>query len=247
MPTLIYCADGNPRYISIAANEPDENDKRKYGEHHFLIGAQMPRKVYRDNLYFIDVHPQKLPKQPVYVNRVKRYRPFLASVHDWTEMSRFDEIMMRAEEISQYADNVLLIPKVPGGIKLLPRTINKKPVILGYSVSTDHGSTPVEKNEFAGWPIHLLGGSPHEQMRLFREFSRIADVVSVDGNMHNKMANRYCAFWDPTKSTSRGYWPTIEEYDKKRWGDGSVSADAPYEAFRRSCENIWIEWQRIVK
>lgn len=249
-PTLIYCADGNSRYIEIAENKADKNDKRKYGSHHFKLGAQMPRKVYTDDLYFIDVHPKKLPPQPVYVSKLRKYRPVMASVHDWDEMRRFEEIMMRAEEIAQYTDNVVIIPKVLGGIQRLSRALGKtktvggKRVILGYSVATDHGSTPVDKKEFKDWPVHLLGGSPHKQMRLFKEFSEFAEVVSLDGNMHNKMANRHCAFWDPLKQTPRGYWSTLEKFDGERWGDGGDSADAPYEAFRRSCHNIYALWNQ---
>jgi len=232
IPKLIYCAGGNRRFAQIAI------------EAGFLFGSQMPQTVYYSP-YFIDLDPNRLPKQPAYIARLRKHWPVMASVHDWSEDRRLGEILMRAEEIAQFTDNVLLIPKVPGGISKLPRTINNKQVILGYSVPTKHGKTDIDITEFTGWPVHLLGGSPQRQMELFKEFSQIAEVISVDGNMHQLMAVKHCAFFDPSKQTKQGYWPSIKLFDGKQWGDGSNKADAPYEAFRRSCKNIRKAWQNV--
>ncbi len=57
------------------------------------------------------------------------------------------------------------------------------------------------------------------------------------------MATKHNAFFDPQKQTSRGYFPTLKEFDGVKWGDGSETADAPYEAFQRSCHNIMAMWQ----
>jgi len=233
-PILCYCADGNPRFADIAI------------EHGFKYGSQMPRKCYRQP-WFIDVNPKKLPKQPVYIARLRKWRPYMASVHDWSEERRLPEILMRAEEIARYCERVLLIPKVHGGVALLPREIGGKLVVLGYSVPTSHGATTVEPREFAGWPVHLLGGSPQRQMELFQEMTGLgADVVSIDGN-YAQMMTRHNQFWVPgTADYARNrYWPTIIEADSQPWGDGSKTADAPYEAFRRSCENIMNTWETI--
>lgn len=56
------------------------------------------------------------------------------------------------------------------------------------------------------------------------------------------MAVRWGQFWAPGNATYAldRYWPRLREADGERWGD-----DAPYEAFRRSCENIVREWERI--
>lgn len=45
------------------------------------------------------------------------------------------------------------------------------------------------------------------------------------------------------KMTKRGYWPTLNEKDGQKWGNGGKNADAPYEAFRRSCKAIVDMWQ----
>lgn len=233
-PTLIYCADGNKRFANIAI------------EAGFKYGSQMPRKCYIDDPYFIDVNPKKLPKQPVYIARLRRYRPVMASVHDWFEERLLSTILLRAEEVAQYTERVILIPKVPG-IRNLPKFINGKLVVLGYSVPTTHGKTDLPLEDFAGWPIHLLGGSPLQQVNLFKQLSKIADVVSVDGNYAHKMARRNQFFvWDGSATYARNrYWPTIIEADGKPWGDGSKTAGAPYEAFRRSCQSIIEMWSEL--
>jgi hypothetical protein len=92
--------------------------------------------------------------------------------------------------------------------------------------------------EFGNRPVHLLGGSPHEQWRL----TNYLNVVSVDGNMCQMMATRHSAFYDPLKQTKRGHWPSLRDFDGDKWGDGSKNANAPYEAFERSCRNIMAMW-----
>lgn len=215
MPDLIYCADGNRRFAEIAI---------KAG---FLYGAQLPRTVYFQP-WFAD-QDFKRPRYVGYIQALRKHRPYMASVLDIEEYRRLDEYLMRAEEVSQYCQVVMLIPKVSGIIKELPREINGKLIRLGYSVPTRFGKTDVPLNEFDGWPVHLLGGSPKKQKHLAQQMN----VVSCDGNYAQLMATRYCEFWDGEK------WRELADYG------GKVEQDAPYEAFRRSCENIMAMWHRL--
>ena len=56
-----------------------------------------------------------------------------------------------------------------------------------------------------------------------------------------KLALRLNAFW--VNGAARGakdrYWPQLQEAD----GGATWGKDAPYEAFRRSCENILNAWR----
>lgn len=243
--TLYYCADGNRRFAEIAIN-PD----KRYGVHNFRYGAQLPKTVYFKP-EFAD-QDFKNPRYVDYIQALKKHRPYMASVLDIMELRRLDEYIMRAEEISQYCQVIMLIPKVHGIIQRLPKEINGKPVRLGYSVPTRFGGTTVPQKEFDDWSIHLLGGSPMEQYRLSQEMS----VVSCDGN-YAQLMSRYNQFFLPKFLWNKKYiskveggfiknpiWPTILEFDDKKWGDGSNTADAPYEAFMRSCQNIWQMWHR---
>lgn len=224
---LIYCADGNRRFAEIAI------------EHGFKYGAQLPPRGLHFPPWFCDQDWQN-PDREIYMTGLAKYRPHMASVLDWERLEQLPEVLAWAEEAAQYIEVVMIIPKVIGGVPRIPDTIGGKPVRLGYSVPTKFGGTALNYWEFGNRPVHVLGGSPHKQRRL----TGFLNVVSIDGNMHHKMATRICAFWDPTKKiSSRGYWPTIQEYDGRVWGDGSATADAPYEAFRRSCENIIKMWR----
>ena len=224
-PALIYCGGGNPRFWRIATNAG------------FRYGAQLPDTVYGP-LYFADQDWRK-PNRESYMAALERYKPTMATVLDWEHKGQLSEVLDWAEEAAQYVERVIIIPKVIGGVPRIPRRINDRDVVLGYSVPTKYAGTELPIWSFTGWPVHLLGGSPHRQMEIYAYLRLIADVVSVDGNMHNKMATTRCAFWRD-KSGLKGKWVSLKEADGREWAQ-----DAPYEAFRRSCENIMIAWKLL--
>jgi hypothetical protein len=219
---LIYCAGKNKRFSDIALAAG------------FQLGAQVPCAVYH-KLWFCD-QDWKRPNRQAYMQALAHHRPHMASVLDLERPEQLGEVLSWAEEAAQYCACVMLIPKVHGIIKSLPRQIGGASVILGYSVPTKHGGTLVWPSEFDGWPIHLLGGSPQAQMR---HAARFRNVVSADGNMANKMATTWGAYWMPGTSTDPKdrYW---QKLDRGEW-----SNDAPIEAFRRSCEHIMEAWRAL--
>lgn len=190
----------------------------------FTYGAQLPRTVYFTP-QFVDQN-WKAPNLERYVQAVAKWRPRMATVLDWERREQLPEILAWAETIAAYTETVIIIPKVVSGIHLLPRAIGGKPIRLGYSVPTKFSGTPVALSEFVGWPTHLLGGSPKRQIYL----SAFLNVISADGNYAQMMATRYNEFWNGQK------WQELSDY-------GKVEKDAPYEAFRRSCENIMRMWE----
>jgi hypothetical protein len=215
MIELIYCADGNRRFAEIAINAG------------FLYGAQLPNTVYFPP-FFVDQN-WKRPDRERYVDALKKHKPHMASVLDWERPDQLSEVLAWAEEAAQYVNVVMLIPKVHHGVSLLPRSIGGKAVRLGYSVPTKYGGTDLFLSEFIGWPMHLLGGSPRKQLKL----SSYLNVVSADGNYANKMAVRFCEYWDGRR------WCELKD------ATGFVETDAPYEAFRRSCENTIRAWRQL--
>jgi hypothetical protein len=229
-PTLIYCGGGNKRFYKIATAVG------------FEYGARLPDTVY-GSLYFAD-QDWKNPNREAYMAALAAYRPVMATVLDWERIEQLPEVLSWAEEAAQYVECVLIVPKVIGGIPNLPRWINGKLIVLAYSVPTKYAGTELPVWAFAGWPVHLLGGSPHRQIETWRYLNAISDVISIDGNMINKMATRNCQFWMPgTAYYARNrWWPTMVEADNALWGRG-----APYEAFRRSCANIMAAWNAIVQ
>lgn len=249
MPEIIYCADGNKRFAKIAIDCG------------FTYGAQLPNKVYFKP-DFTDQDWQK-PDLKKYAKAVKVYRPRLATVLDWERWSQLGIVMYWVFKIAPYVrEAIIIIPKVrfvrSGWQSYIPKSIMGLEVRLGYSVPTRFSGTSVSLTDFLGWPIHLLGGSPLSQAHLAglnQNNNRLIDapklnVVSVDGNYHQAMAIRHNRFFVPDGSaryaTDR-YWPTLCETDGTRWGDGSNTSDAPYEAFRRSCVSIMKMWNDEAK
>ncbi|MEJ2735437.1 MAG: hypothetical protein P8189_18040 [Anaerolineae bacterium] len=232
-PTLIYCARGNNRFAQIAI------------EAGYRYGARLPDTVYHP-LYFAD-QDWKHPRRDKYMQGLAQHRPHMATVLDWEREDQLADVLDWAEEAAQFVDQVVIIPKVPGGIPRLPLQIGPATVVLGYSVPTKYGGTPLPLWAFAGRPVHLLGGSPHAQMECWRYLAPIAQVVSADGNMAQMMATRYCQFWTPGTARRRyrarnRYWPTIREANG---GTPVEGTDLPYKAFRLSCANIKQAWEEL--
>ena len=223
-PTLVFCAGGSRRNTAIAL------------EHGFRYGARLPSTVHAP-LYFAD-QDWKRPVRDTYVRAVAKHRPTMATVLDWEREEQLAEVLGWAEDVAPHVELVQLIPKVIGGASRLPRAIGGRPIVLGYSAATSYGGTAVPIWEFAGWPVHILGGSPHRQMLLWRYLSAIADVVSIDGNVMQKLARRGC-FWSAQKGR-HGHWVSVREADGFGWAE-----DTPYEALRRSCVNVVEAWGRL--
>ena len=220
---LIYCSAGNKRFSDIA------------NQAGFLLGAQIPGTVYSQP-FFCD-QDWKRPDRVRYMAGLAEHRPAMATVLDWERQEQFHEVMDWAAEAAQYADAVLIIPKIPDTVERIPWRIGGKPVIIGYSVPTAFGGTTVPIWELEGRAVHLLGGSPHRQMREYAAISGIAHVVSADGNMAQKMAVKRCQYWVSVGFGKDGHW--------QKMGNRGIP-DMTFEAFRRSCQNITAGWKSIL-
>jgi hypothetical protein len=220
---LIYCANGNRRFAEIAIG------------HGFLYGAQMPGTVYFPPV-FCD-QDWKRPNRQIYMAKLAEHRPYIASVLDLERPAQLAEVLGWAEDAAQWVEVIMIIPKFFGAIDLLPRVVAGKTVRLGYSVPTKFGGTEVPVWEFAGWPVHLLGGSPQRQMGM----CSYLNVVSADGNYAQKMAIQYGQFWTPgdARYAANRYWPKLSE------AGNLVNDDMPYVAFERSCKNIMTAWASL--
>jgi len=150
-----------------------------------------------DNDYFNYNHE-------LHLDAVKRLKPKYCTVRDIMSRSQceeagikyydFETIMVWAEELLQYAENVIVIPKYDC-IKDIPERF-----MLGYSVPTSHGGTPLPIEMFAGRRVHLLGGSPNKQIAYWQRIPD--DVVSIDNNYILKMAKFGQAWFPDGKSRS---------------------------------------------
>lgn len=94
-----------------------------------------------------------------------------------------------AEELAEFAQHIIVIPKVD----CLDRVPSK--FILGYSIPTSHGGTPLPAKSFKGRAVHLLGGSWKSQLSYLAELGD--DVTCLDNNYVQNIARQYGEFVDP--------------------------------------------------
>jgi N-acetylglutamate synthase-like GNAT family acetyltransferase len=217
MTDLIYCADGNKRFADTAV---------RYG---FRYGAQLPNTVYHEP-FFTDQN-WKNPNREKYMAALSQYRPALATVLDLEREDQLEDVLSWADEAAAIvSEAVIIIPKEMSIIDRLPQTIQGKQVRLGYSVPTRFGGTCVPVWEFGRRPVHLLGGSPSEQLKL----RAYLNVASADGNYSTKIAINYGKAW----LNDLG-WVNPADLNLYERGLGDVM----YFSFELSCLNIKAAWQ----
>ncbi len=104
------------------------------------------------------------------------------------EWFSFDQIMRWAEEVEQRAERVIVIPKYDCIADIPER------YVLGYSVPSSHGGTPLLTDLFRGREVHLLGGSWKQQIKYWIDLWD--EVVSLDNN-HCQKVSQYGTFYYP--------------------------------------------------
>jgi hypothetical protein len=140
----------------------------------------------------------KLYDHAEHVRVVSLYHPKYCTVRDIMSEEQCKEsgiayyplelILEWAEELSECADKVIVIPK----IDVLDKIPEK--FMLGYSVPTSYGGTPLPIESFRGRNVHLLGGSPNKQIAFWQRIPD--DVISLDNNYILKMA-KFGQVWMP--------------------------------------------------
>ena len=115
-----------------------------------------------------------------------------------------EQILDWAEELNQYAENVIVIPKYD--------CLDKIPdhFVLGYSIPTSHGGTLLEAELFRGRRVHLLGGSWRRQLDFLSFLGD--DIVSLDNNYLGRIATQFGQFSDEngfTRSLTDAGHPTL--------------------------------------
>jgi len=213
---LIYSGANNKLFSDIAL------------KYNFKLGARLPTTVYYDDLYFADQNWHQ-PNKFKYIKSIKKHNPYKATVKDIETKNDLCTALDWSRAIAKYVHEIIIIPKVTGIIKHLPRQINNTQVILGYSIPSSYGSTNVPIWEFKGWDIHLLGGGPGKQIELFMYLDNIGNVISLDINSISKAA-MFGSWWD------NGWHNNNTDKDK----------DFIYRLFEKSCIGIMKAWENIL-
>jgi hypothetical protein len=142
----------------------------------------------RHKVVFVDCDYKKYNHKK-HLKSIKEFKPKYATVRDIMSKNQCEEagieyfplsqILNYAHELNDYAENVILIPKMDV-IDRIP-----KEFMLGYSIPTSHGGTELPIESFEDFKVHLLGGSWKKQLW---HIERYSNVVSCDNNMVNKRA-----------------------------------------------------------
>lgn len=176
MIDLIYCAGSNDRLMR-AANDAG-----------WLLGARSDRASYGHRLAFIDIH-YRAPDFTRHLQRVAAEQPRYAVVPDLSEkeVSAADvaRALGQADKLAQHCDVPLIVPKRSGQLALIPQRY-----AIAYSVPSSYGGAQFGPWLLRGRRVHLLGGSPSTQRRIYRYLRGEADVMSVDSNMAQKVLGK---------------------------------------------------------
>lgn len=172
----------------------------KYGiqSHNYRLCPYTHELSGRHEVAFVD-NEYSLYDHARHLAVVKEFKPKYATVRDIMNPAQcarakiayfeFEQILDWAEELRAYAQNVIMIPKYDC-LDRIPEHF-----MLGYSIPTSHGGTPLPVSAFSGRRVHLLGGSWKAQIEHLELLGD--DVVSLDNNYIASVATQYAAACDP--------------------------------------------------
>ncbi len=208
---LIYCAGGNRRLLASAYDAG------------WLLGVRSDKLSYGLPIAFVDIH-YRVPDWPRHLRRVAREQPRYAVVPDLSEtVVSEDDVMralMQADELANYCETPLVVPKLAAQLPLIPARY-----AIAYSVPSTYGGAQFGPWLLNGRRVHLLGGSPSTQRRIYRYLRGVADVMSVDGNMAQKVLGKL------------NYWSRSNVWRKAPRGSDYM------DCWRQSLANIAAMWR----
>lgn len=215
-PDLIYTSGDNALLAKITL------------EAGWLVGMRSDKSACVP-ISFMDID-YRLPDFDRHLSMVKEHRPKIAVVPDLSDTYVCPDDIRRAlhqtERLTPYCETVLIIPKLSKQIDLIPASFR-----IGYSLPSSNGGAKYGVWKLEGRNIHLLGGSPQLQRKLYQHCA----VLSVDGNMSQKMAFRFSKYW----VNRTPYWV---DHPLKHFGE----ANLPYKCIQLSLKNIKDAWLNVL-
>ena len=172
-------------------------DKEKYLDiavkNNILCGANTHsanRLKDKYKIQFLDFTYKK-PDIDKHLQLCKIIKPKYVSAPDIFNEMELDEKLDFANELRNYSENVIIIPKCANIIDRI-----EKKFMIGFSIPTSYGGTEgIAVWDITNYDIHLLGGSPAKQL-WYKHYFR--NIISLDGNSYIKIARLSKQFWDGT-------------------------------------------------
>lgn len=180
IPDLIYTSADNAAFLELTKQA-------------LWLPGMRSDKYPKGHVDFMDINYQK-PNWDRHLAMCKEHRPKYAVVPDMSD-SLFDHedirrALRQAEELQQYCEIVYIVPKLKMHIAFIPENYP-----IGFSVPSGNGAAKYNFQRLARRKVHLLGGNPHFQMKLYQEMRYYAEFPSVDGNVLQKMALQFGKYW----------------------------------------------------
>lgn len=173
--------------------------QRNTGRAHTHLHSGLWEHAY--SLCFIDNDYHNYEHR-LHLETVAKFRPKYATVRDIMTEAQCEEagieyfplplILEWAAQIAEHAQNVIVIPKYDC-FDQIPESY-----VLGYSVPSSHGGTPLPVSAFRGRRTHLLGGSWKAQLAHMAVLGD--DCVSIDNN-YIQLQAKYGSYVLPDGST----------------------------------------------
>jgi hypothetical protein len=193
----------------------------------YFAGARLDKvpehEGYGTNLEMIDIH-WKNPRPDALVSACRRHRPTYCVAGDY-DGENHGTINDRARRLRGYCENVIVVPHHDGDLAHVPEW-----AVIGYSVPSEYAATeiPLRRYREAEQPIHILGGTPHDQLGLLGQLWT-DNVVSMDCNSHHKAATIGSKAWHPTRP---------------RWRQVPEGPDRVERAYETSVKHLDTEYQQ---
>jgi GNAT superfamily N-acetyltransferase len=137
--------------------------------------------------FMLDIHWDKYDWDE-YMRLVKDYRPVMAMAADYERPSQRRELYRQIRALKAAGVmRVMVCPKFDGAVYHIPSWC-----IVAVSVPSQFaGFLPKDLTEYKGRKIHLLGGTPADQIDLIPKIAGVGGVViSLDGNSHETSAKK---------------------------------------------------------
>lgn len=165
MIEIIYCRGGDLHAPTIAASAG------------MRYGTRYDYTPY-DDVYFVDAGFGETVNWPETLARVHEWKPILSLVPDYFHRDELPTLRQRIDDLRALDVIPLVCPKFHGAVVDIPLDCR---VAISVPAREYAGFLPYN-SEVVGREIHLLGGSPAQQLYIMRHRYPHSRVVSVDGN-----------------------------------------------------------------
>jgi len=210
---LVDTEDGKSRSLNVWQKDisgidiitTGRPDLTEYAEQHgWLRGCRLDaiQNYEQEGIspQFIDVHWEN-PDRDMLLTKAMQHNPEYIIAGDY-DGENYEIINDFADQLRQFAENVIIVPHKPGEVKRVPEW-----AVVGYSTPTDYAGTEAPVWEYTGRDVHILGGTMN-QIKFVIDYLR-DEIVSLDTNSMHRDATQYGEYWSISKPNRKKHFSTL--------------------------------------